>query len=334
MPVFRVPGAAARWLPALHPLSHQAGVLAVFLGNGHVAVWPKSSRHLTDGNLPVLSGTAEAGLRDLGYVEGKSIVIEYRWAEGKYDRLPNVVAELIALKVDVIVTAGGTPSALAAKHATTTIPIVVTGVGDAVGTGLVASLARPGGNITGLTDSVPELHAKRLELLKEAVPRTGRVAVLINPANRTRTGLTPLESAARSLKVELQTVDVRRPSEFERAFSTMAESRVDAVVVMQDALLNANVRLIADLAAKKRLPSSGSKDFAEAGGVIGYGWNISDNNRRAALFVDKILRGTKPADLPVEQPTKFELVINLKTAKALGLTIPQSVLGRADQVIE
>jgi ABC-type uncharacterized transport system substrate-binding protein len=275
-----------------------------------------------------------AGLRDLGYVEGKSIVIEYRWAEGKYDRLPNVVAELIALKVDVIVTAGGTPSALAAKHATTTIPIVVTGVGDAVGTGLVASLARPGGNITGLTDSVPELNAKRLELLKEAAPHTGRVAVLINPANRTRTGLTPLESAARSLKVELQTVDVRRPGEFERAFSAMPESRIDAVVVMQDALLNDNVRVIADLAAKKRFPSSGSKDFAEAGGVIGYGWNISDNNRRAALFVDKILRGTKPADLPVEQPTKFELVINLKTAKALGLTIPQTLLQRADQLIE
>src|SRR5882724_9266983 len=245
-----------------------------------------------------------AGLRDLGYVEGKNIVIEYRWAEGKYDRLPNLVAELVALKVDVIVTTGGTPPARAAKHATTTIPIVMTGVGDAVGSGLVASLARPGGNITGLTDFVPELMAK------------------------------PLESTARSLQVELQPAEVRRPDEFERAFSTMAESRVDAVVVAQDAFLNANVKVIADLAAKKRLPSSGTKDFAEAGGVIGYGWNPSANNRRAAHFVDKILKGAKPADLPVEQPTKFELVINLKTARALGITIPPSVLGRADQVIQ
>src|SRR5437867_9959482 len=259
-----------------------------------------------------------AGLGDLGYVESKNIVIESRWAEGKYDRLPDLVAELVALKVDVIVTTGGTPPALAAKQATTTIPIVTTGVGDAVGTGIVASLARPGGNITGLTDSVPELAAKRLELLKLAAPRAGRVAVLVNPVNRTQTGLGLLESTARSLKLELQRVEIRRPDELERAFSNMGQSRVDAVLVSQDALFNANVRLIADLAAKKRLPSSGTKDCAEAGGVIGYGWDVSDNNRRAALFVVKILRGTKPADLPVEQPTKFELVINLKTAKTFS----------------
>ena len=208
------------------------------------------------------------------------------------------------------------------------------GIGDAVAAGVVASLARPGGNITGLTDSVPELAAKRLELLKLAAPRAGRVAVLVNPVNRTQTGLGLLESTARSLKLELQRVEIRRPDELERAFSNMGQSRVDAVLVSQDALFNANVRLIADLAAKKRLPSSGTKDFAEAGGVIGYGWDVSDNNRRAALFVVKILRGTKPADLPVEQPTKFELVINLKTAKALGLTIPQTLLLRADQVIQ
>src|SRR5438128_905599 len=207
-----------------------------------------------------------AGLRELGYAEGKNIVIESRWAEGKYDRLPDLVAELVALKVDVIVTTGGTPPALAAKQATTTIPIVTTGVGDAVGTGIVASLARPGGNITGLTDSVPELAAKRLELLKLAAPRAGRVAVLVNPVNRTQTGLGLLESTARSLKLELQRVEIRRPDELERAFSNMGQSRVDAVLVSQDALFNANVRLIADLAAKKRLPSSGTKDFAEAGG--------------------------------------------------------------------
>jgi len=275
-----------------------------------------------------------SGLRDLGYVEGKNLVVEYRWADGKYDRLPHLVAELIALKVDVIVTTGGTPAALAAKQATTTTPVVMGGVGDAVGAGLVASLARPGGNVTGLTDSVPELHAKRLELLKEALPRTGRVAVLIHPVNQTPTGLRPLEDAARSMRVELLRVEAGRPDEFERAFSTMARNRVDAVVVLQDSLFNAHVKAIATLAAKRRLLSSGTRDFAEAGGVIGYGWNVADNNRRAAHFVDKILRGAKPSDLPVEQPTKFELVINLKTAKALGLTIPQSLLLRADQVIE
>ena len=274
------------------------------------------------------------GLRDLGYVEGKNIVIEYRWAEEKYDRLPALVAELVALNVDVIVTQGGTPPALAAKRATTTIPIVMAGVGDAVGTGLVTSLARPGGNVTGLTDSVPELHAKRLELLKEAMPRAGRVAFLVNPVNRSQAAFKPLKSAAKLLKVELHTIEVRRPEEFDRAFSTMGESRVDAIVVAQDALFNANVRAIADLAAKKRLPSSGTKALAEAGGAIGYGWNSFYNNRRAAVYVDKILRGARPADLPVEQPTKFELVINLKTAKALGLTIPPSLLQRADQVIE
>src|SRR5438445_6766301 len=279
-----------------------------------------------------------AGLRDVGYVEGKNIVIEYRWAEAKYDRLPNLVAELVALKVDVIVTTGGTPPARAAKHATSTIPIVMTGVGDAVGSGLVASLARPGGNITGLSDAVPELLAQRLELLKEAIPRAERVAVLVNPDNPLqtplRTGWKALESAAKSLRVELQRVEVRSPDEFERAFSTMAKSRVDAVMATQDSIFNVNAKGIADLATKKRLPSSGTRDFAEAGGVIGYGWNVSHNSRRAAHFVDKILKGAKPADLPVEQPTKFELVINLKTAKALGLTIPQSLLVRADKIIQ
>jgi len=275
-----------------------------------------------------------AGLRDLGYVEGKNIVIEDRWAEGKYDRLPDLVAELVALKVDVIVTTGGTPPALAAKQATTTIPIVMTGVGDAVATGLVSSLARPGGNVTGLTDLVPELMAKRLELLKEAIPRAGRVAVLSNPDNPSGVGVfKAMEVTARSLKVELQKFGVRGPNEFENAFSAMAKSGIDAVVVTQDSIFNANVKTIADLAAKKRLPSAGTKEFSEAGGSIGYGMNFPDNSRRAAYFVDKILKGAKPADLPVEQPTKFELVINLKTAKTLGLTIPQSLLVRADKII-
>jgi putative ABC transport system substrate-binding protein len=276
-----------------------------------------------------------AGLRDLGDVEGKNIVIEYRWAEGKYDRLPDLVAELVALKVDVIVTSGGTPPALAAKQATTTIPIVMAGTGDAVAAGLVSSLARPGGNITGLTDFVPELMAKRLELLKEAIPRARRVAVLSNPDNPARGGtLKAMEATARSLKVELQEFEARGPTEFESVFSMMTKSRIDAVVPTQDSVLAANVRAIADLAAKKRLPSVGTKEFSEAGGSIGYGMNFPYNYRRAAYFVDRILEGAKPADLPIEQPTKFELVINLKTAKALGLTIPQSILVRADEIIQ
>jgi putative ABC transport system substrate-binding protein len=275
-----------------------------------------------------------AGLRELGYVEGNNIVIEYRWAEGKYDRLPDLAAELVRLKVDVLVTSG-TPGTLAAKQATTTIPIVMAGSGDAVAAGLVASLARPGGNITGLTDLVPEVMAKGLELLKEAMPRTERVAVLVNPDNPSRALVfKAMETAARSLKVELQTFAARGPNELEGAFSTMAKSRADAVVVTTDALFNANVRAIADLASRKRLPSAGITAFAEAGGTIGYGLNFPAMSRRAAYFVDRILKGAKPADLPVEQPTKFDLVINLKTAKALGLTIPQSLLLRADQVIE
>jgi putative tryptophan/tyrosine transport system substrate-binding protein len=275
-----------------------------------------------------------AGLRDLGYVEGKNIVIEYRWAEGNYDRLRVLAAELVRLKVDVLVTAG-TPAISTAKQTTTTVPIVMAGSGDAVATGLVASLARPGGNVTGLTDAVPELMAKWLELLKEAVPRTERVAVLLNPDNpadvRSRK---TTETAARSLNIELHRFEVRRLSEVEDAFAAMAKSRVDALLLTTDSLFNVNVRAIAGLAVKRRLPAAGSKDFAEAGGVIGYGVAFSDNYRRAASFVDKILRDAKPADLPVEQPTKFEMVINLKTARALGLTIPPAVLVRADRVIE
>ena len=276
-----------------------------------------------------------AGLRDLGYMEGKNIVIEFRWAEGRLDRLPDLAAELVRLKVDVLVTAG-TPGTLAAKQATTTIPIVMVGIGDAVATGVVASLARPGGNITGSTDSVPELIAKLLELLKEIMPRTRRVAVLVSPANPQRGTSTfkVLGSTAGALKVELQKFETRGPSEFESTFSRMRKSRVDAVVVPSDVLFNYNVAALAELAAKKRLPSAGIKAFAEAGGLIGYGLNFPEMDRRAAYFVDKILKGVKPEDLPVQQPTKFELVVNLKTAKALGLAIPPTVLLRADQVIQ
>ncbi|MGH6804295.1 MAG: ABC transporter substrate-binding protein, partial [Methyloceanibacter sp.] len=275
-----------------------------------------------------------AGLRDLGYVEGKNIVIEFRWAEDKYDRLPELAAELVRLKVDVLVT-HGTAGPLAAKRATTTIPIVIAHVGDAVATGLVASLARPGGNITGSTFFGPELSAKLLELIKEAFPRTRQVAVLLfpdNPANGP--SLQAMEIAAKSLKVGLQPFEARGPKEFESAFSAMAKKRVDAVVITLGAMFQANPRAIADLAAKQRLPSIGFNEFAEAGGLFGYGANLVDLFHRAAYFVDRILKGTKPADLPVERATRFELIVNLKTAKAIGVTIPQTFLYRADRVIE
>ena len=275
-----------------------------------------------------------AGLRDLGYVEGKNIVIEFRWAEGKYDRLPGLAAELVRLKVDVIVT-HNTQTTRAAKNATTQIPVVMAGGGDPVAAGLIASLARPGGNITGSNNFSPELSAKRIELLKEAFPRTQRVAVLWNPDNLTgRPTLQVMETTAKSLKVELQPFEVRGPDEFKNAFSAMTKHRVDAVALLEEAILNTNASGIAELAAKHRLPSAGNKEFAEAGGLMGYGANILELWRRVAYFVDKILKGAKPGDIPVEQPTRFELVINLKTAKALGFTVPQSLLQRADKVIE
>ena len=269
-------------------------------------------------------------------MEGKNIVIEFRWAEGRYERLPDWAAELVRLKIDVLMTAG-TPGARAAKQATTTIPIVLVGIGDAVASGVVASLARPGGNIAGSSDSVPELMAKLLGLLKEVVPHARRVAVLANPDSSPQSGMPTfkaMETTAGSLKVELERFAARRPSEFERAFSKIAKSRVDAVVVPSDVVFNDNVAALVDLAGKRRLPSAAIKAFAEAGGLIGYGLNFAEMDRRAAYFVDKILKGVKPADLPVQQPTTFDLVVNLKTAKALSLTIPPSLLLRADQVSE
>ena len=276
-----------------------------------------------------------AGLRDLGYVEGKNLVMEFRWADGMYDRLPNLAAELVRLKVDVIVT-GGTPGTRAAKQATKTIPIVMAVSGDAVATGLIASLARPGGNITGTTYFDPELAAKRLELLKEAVPRATRVGVLTNPDNPQTMGTTLqyIRLAAESLKLKLSIFEARSPNEFEHIFSAMVESRVDAVAVVDDGMFMANQRAIADIAANKRLPLTGAKELAETGGLIGYGVDFVQTYYRAAYFVDRILKGTKPGDLPVERSAKFELVINLKTAKALGLTIPQSLLQRADGLIQ
>jgi putative ABC transport system substrate-binding protein len=275
------------------------------------------------------------GLRDLGYVEGKNIIVEFRWAEGNYDRLPDLADELVHRKVDVLVT-HGTPGTRAAKQATQTIPIVMAISGDAVATGLVASLNRPGGNVTGSTFFSPELNAKQLELLKEAAPSITQVAVLMNPDNplMNRPSLQALETTAASLKLVIPIFVARKPNEFEGAFEAMANTHVDAVAIIEDAVFLPNPRVIADLASKNRLPSAGSTEFAQAGGLIGYGVHRLELFRRAAYFVDKILKGAKPADLSVEQPTKFEVVANLKTARALGLEMPTSILLRAHEVIE
>jgi putative ABC transport system substrate-binding protein len=289
---------------------------------------------------PHLSEAFRQGLRDLGYVEGRNVVIEYRFAEGKLERFPALAAELVALKVDVIFVGGGTRVALAAMQATKTIPIVFAGVADPVGSGLVTSLARPGGNVTGLSTLTPVLVGKCLELLKQAVPGVTRVAVLWRPGalpERTeKEMLQGADVAARALGVRLQFVEVRGgPENFDRAFSDMTRARAGALTVLPSNMFLREHRRLVDLAAKNRLPAVyTSREFVDAGGLMAYGANLADLYRRAATYVDKILKGTKPGDLPVEQPTKFELVINLKTAKALGLTIPQSVLGRADHVVE
>jgi ABC-type uncharacterized transport system substrate-binding protein len=277
------------------------------------------------------------GLRDLGYVEGRNVVIEYRDAEGKYERLPALAAELVALKVDVIVV-GAAPAALAAKQATRTLPIVFVNAGDPVGSGLVASLARPGGNVTGLSALYPELVGKCLELLTQAIPGVSRVAALWQPgagAERTEKDmLKAADVAGRALGVRLQVVEARGPADFDRAFSEMTRARAGALTVLPSSMFFYERRRLVDLAAKNRLPAVyQSREFVDAGGLMAYGPNVADLFRRAATYVDKILKGAKAGDLPVEQPTKFELVINLKAAKALGLTIPQSVLGRADEVI-
>ena len=253
------------------------------------------------------------GMHDRGYVEGKNVAVEYRWAEGKYDRLPDLAAELVRLKVDVIVT-HGTPGTLAAKQATATIPIVMTVVGDPVGSGLVASLARPGGNITGTSIFAPELGPKRLELLKEALPRVSRVAVLWNADNPINgPTVKSIEKLAQTLKTQLQEVQVREPSEFDKAFSSMVAKRADALLVLEDAMLNDQAKQIADRAAKSRLPTVfGFGGAVDVGGLMAYEASWPDLWRRSATFVDKIFKGAKPAELPVEQASKFQLVINLK----------------------
>jgi putative ABC transport system substrate-binding protein len=279
------------------------------------------------------------GLRDVGYVEGRNVVIEYRDAEGKPERLPALAAELVALKVDVIVTGGGTPPALAPKQATKTIPIVFASAPDPVTDGLVTSLARPGGNVTGSSNLNPELVGKCLEQLKQAVPGVSRVAVLWQPGGigeRTEEDmLKEAETATRALGVRLQLVEARGPADIDRAFSDITRGRAGALAVLGSVMFLNERRRLVDLAAKNRLPAVyAQREFVDAGGLMAYGPNVADLFRRAATYVDKILKGAKPGDLPIEQPTKFDLVVNLKTAKALGLTIPPSLLLRADQVIE
>jgi putative ABC transport system substrate-binding protein len=274
------------------------------------------------------------GLRDLGYAEGKNITIEYRFAEGKVARLPDLAAELVRLKVDVIVTSG-VPQLLAAKQATSTIPIVGGGAGDLVGAGLVASLARPGGNITGLTSISTDVVGKQLELLKEAVPGLSRVGVLWHGADPYgRRNFKVTEVTAQSLGVQVQPLEVRGLDEFESAFKTAAEARAHAIMILQTNLTNTHRKRIVELASKNRLATMlGESGLMDSGGLMSYGPNYADMFRRAATYVDKILKGAKPADLPVEQPTKFEFVINLKAAKKIRLTIPPHVLARADRVI-
>ena len=293
---------------------------------------------LTPAADPRLREAFHQGQRDLGYVEGRNLVIEIRSAEGKFQRLPALAAELVALKVDVIVV-GGTPAALAAKQATTILPIVVSAASDLVASGLVTSLTRPGGNVTGLSMLSSDLVGKCLELLKQAVPGVSRVAVLWQPGvldeHTEKDILKGAEVAARALGVQLQFVEARGPKDFDRAFSEITRARSGALTVLPSSMFLSERRRLVDLAAKNRLPAVYFvREFVDAGSFMSYGPNLPDLSRRAATYVDKILKGAKPGDLPIEQPTKFELVINLKTAKALNLTIPQSLLQRADQVIE
>ena len=279
------------------------------------------------------------GMRDLGYAEGGNLLIESRSAEGKPERLPALAAELVALKADVIVSGGGTLAALAAQRATKTLPIVMVAVGDPVTSGLVGSLARPGANITGLSLLFPDLVGKCLELLKQAVPGVNRVAVLRQPGavpDRTEQDiLKGAEVAARALGVQLQVVEARTEEDFDIAFSQMTRARAEAVTVLSTPVFVTGRKRLVELAAKNRLPTVFSfREYVEAGGLMSYGPDLADMFRRAATYVDRILKGTKPSELPVEQPTKFELTINLRTAKQLGLTIPPSVLARADKVIQ
>ena len=282
-----------------------------------------------------LVGPFREGLRDLGYVEGRNVLIEYRWAEGKYDRFPALIGELLALKVAVIVTAG-TPATLAVKKATTSVPLVMLAVGDPVGTGIVPSLSHPGGNITGLTAISTEMDAKRLELLREVVPSVSYIALLWNAGSPLQVlAEKQVQAAAQVLRMRVLSLGVKTEEEIKSALAVMARERLDALLVLADRLLLHHRVLIMDFATRHRLPGVHAyRELVEAGGLMSFGPSYADMHKRAAYFVDRILKGAKPGDLPVERPLTFELVINLKVAKALGLTIPQSVLLRGTEVIQ
>ena len=315
-------GAAAAW-----PLAARAQPSAKTYRIGFLGLFSQTEyRRLVD--------ALRTGLRQLGYEEGKGIAIEYRWAEGRYDRLPELAAELVRLNVDVIVT-HSTLGARAAKQATSTIPVVFAAAADPIEFGLVPSLARPGGNLTGSTFFVAEIGAKRVELIKEAIPTLTRLAVLVNPANPTMLMLlTDVHRAASALGVELVRIEMKGREDIGAAIATVATGRAQALLVIEEPLTISNVRQIADLAVKNGLPMIGFKPQAEAGALMEYGVDLVDLYSRSATFVDKILKGTSPADLPIERAVKFELIVNLKSAKALGIELPTSLLIRANEVIE
>jgi putative ABC transport system substrate-binding protein len=317
------------------------------LGSG--AAWPLAARAQQAGKVPRVgfmgNSTAaleanllepfRAGLRELGYQDGRNIVIEYRWADGKYEQFPALVAELLAVPVDVIVTAG-TPAALAVKKATSSVPLVMIAVGDPIGTGIVPSLARPGGNITGLSSIAPDLEGKRLELLREVLPKLSHVALFLNPLNPFHeVSVRQAFAAAQALGIQLQSLEVRRSQELEGAFAAIVRRKPDALLILADRVFLHNRKRMMDFATEHRLPSVNAyRELVEAGGLMSYGPSYEDMHRRAAGYVDKILKGAKPGDLPVEQPTKFTLIVNLKAAHAIGVDVPPLLLARADEVIE
>ena len=316
-----------------------AGLLAAPL-----AAWAQQVKkpwrigYLSGGSSPVMAPYVAAfreGLRNRGLIEGENIVVEYRWADGNNEKLPSLAGELVAMKIDLIV-ASGTPAAVAAKGATNQIPIVFLGVSDPVASGLVTSLAHPGGNATGWSTILPDMSGKLLGLIKEAVPSASRIAVLANPTNPAKgLELKAIRDQARSLGVTIESVEVPTPASLDAAFSTMGSARPDILMTLFDTVTLSNRGRIVEFAARHRIPAIYQlKEFADAGGLMSYGPNSQSTLRRTAIYVERILKGAKPSDLPVEQPTKFDLVINLKTAKALGLTIPPSLLGRADEVIQ
>jgi len=321
----------------------------ITLLGGAAATWPLAARAQQPAKIPRIgflgnsTATMEAnligplrdGLRELGYEEGRNVIIEFRWADGKYDQFPALVAELLAAKVDVIITAG-TPATLAIKKGTSTVPLVFIAVGDPVGTGVVPNLGRPGGNITGLSSIAPDLEGKRLELLREVVPKLSHVAFFLNPANAFHTAsMRQARVAAQSLGIKLQPMEVNKSEQLDGAFASIVKEKPDALLILADRIFLHNRKRMMEFAIQQRLPSVNAyRELVEAGGLISYGPSYEDMHRRAAVYVDKILKGTKPADLPIEQPTKFTLLINLKTAKTLGLTVPPTLVARADELIE